>query len=353
MWEACWSRYQTDFFHIFLCVALVKQYGGEVVARDMSAVEMLQHFTDLSMKMEGGKVLRSARQLLRKFRQLPYIPCTLRGLLSGPGIWDSAPLPEIECSCHKECLYLTKKGKILLHGDDHLFHGGHVELSEDRKKASEKENLSSERLKDGEEKNQLNGVENTKINTVCATIPEKKETAVENNVISNNSTTSGSVLMAKSYEYSEITENNQNVDAGYAAGSNINHLGHLVSDEHAEGDTDNSLDSDFVDGNTNNSAKEGESETLEEKAPLTNSESSLVENKEKCKLSDGLHHSTIELPYKQLSQQKEEEERRNERVNQEKENQEINEEEKPYKNELKFNREHIEPDNEERKVNHR
>lgn len=106
MWEACWSRYQTNYFHIFLCVAMVQEYGKAVVEMDMQADDMLQYFTDLSMKMNGTKVLRIARQLLLKFRQLPGIPCSLRGLLSGPGIWDSAPLPVIQCSCHDRCLYL-------------------------------------------------------------------------------------------------------------------------------------------------------------------------------------------------------------------------------------------------------
>lgn len=106
MWEACWSRYQTDYFHIFLCVAMVQEYGKTVLQQDMTADDMLQFFTDLSMKMDGTRVLRIARQLLLKFRQLPGIPCSLRGLLSGPGVWDSAPLPEIQCSCHDKCLYL-------------------------------------------------------------------------------------------------------------------------------------------------------------------------------------------------------------------------------------------------------
>jgi hypothetical protein len=30
MWEACWSHYQTEYFHIFLCVAMVQEYGNEV-----------------------------------------------------------------------------------------------------------------------------------------------------------------------------------------------------------------------------------------------------------------------------------------------------------------------------------
>ena len=111
IWEACWSRYETEYFHIFLCVAMIQEYGGAVVEQNMSADDMLQFFTDLSMKMDGTKVLRTARQLLLKFRQLPGIPCSLRGLLSGPGIWDSAYLPEIQCNCHDKCVNLFDKSK--------------------------------------------------------------------------------------------------------------------------------------------------------------------------------------------------------------------------------------------------
>lgn len=71
----------------------------------MQVDDMLQYFTDLSLKMDGSLVLRKGRQLLLKFRQLPYIPCCVRGLLSGPGVWDSAPLPLIECHCHGKCRY--------------------------------------------------------------------------------------------------------------------------------------------------------------------------------------------------------------------------------------------------------
>ena len=83
MWEACWSRYQTDYFHIFLCVAMVQEYGKAVVEQNMPADDMLQFFTDLSMKMDGTKVLRLARQLLLKFRQLPSIPVHCVGCCLG------------------------------------------------------------------------------------------------------------------------------------------------------------------------------------------------------------------------------------------------------------------------------
>lgn len=112
MWEACWSHYQTKYFHIFLCVAMLQEYGGPVVDKNLSADDMLQFFTDLSMKMDGTRVLRMARHSLLKFRQLPGIPCSLRRLLSGPGIWDSAPLPKIQCDCLNSCVYLHDESKL-------------------------------------------------------------------------------------------------------------------------------------------------------------------------------------------------------------------------------------------------
>ena len=137
MWEACWSRYQTDYFHIFLCVAMVQEYGKPVVEQDMPADDILQFFTDLSMKMDGTKVLRIARQLLLKFRQLPGIPCSLRGLLSGPGIWDSAPLPMIQCSCHNRCMYLFGESTDQEHKETEPTTDNEKQLSEEKEERHE------------------------------------------------------------------------------------------------------------------------------------------------------------------------------------------------------------------------
>ena len=109
MWEACWSHYQTEFFHIFLSVAIVLEYGDPVWQKSMRVDEMLNYFNNLALEMDGDRVLKRARSLLYQFRRLAGIPCTLRGLLSGPGAWDSATLPEIECTCHETnaCKYLS------------------------------------------------------------------------------------------------------------------------------------------------------------------------------------------------------------------------------------------------------
>lgn len=47
MWEACWANYQTDYFHIFLCLAIMAVYADDVIAQDLNTDEMLLHFSSL------------------------------------------------------------------------------------------------------------------------------------------------------------------------------------------------------------------------------------------------------------------------------------------------------------------
>uniref|UniRef100_A0A182PI76 Rab-GAP TBC domain-containing protein n=1 Tax=Anopheles epiroticus TaxID=199890 RepID=A0A182PI76_9DIPT len=102
MWEACWSNYLTDYFHLFLCLAIIAVYADDVIAQDLRTDEMLLHFSSLAMYMDGQLILRKARGLLHQFRQYPKIPCTLSGLCKrcGPGMWDSGHHPSIECIGH-------------------------------------------------------------------------------------------------------------------------------------------------------------------------------------------------------------------------------------------------------------
>lgn len=118
IWEACWSNYLTDYFHLFLCLAIIAVYADDVIAQNLRNDEMLLHFSSLglfamrtnkkkwtqifnvpincgsyfvAMYMDGQLILRKARGLLYQFRQLPRIPCTLSNLCRrcGPGMWDS------------------------------------------------------------------------------------------------------------------------------------------------------------------------------------------------------------------------------------------------------------------------
>ncbi|CAB3368439.1 Hypothetical predicted protein [Cloeon dipterum] len=99
MWEACWANYLTDFFHLFLSLAIVCVYGDDVVQQRLRPDEMLLHFSSLAMHMDGQLVLSKARGLLYQFRLMQRIPCSLRSLCQqcGPGVWDSTHAPDIEC----------------------------------------------------------------------------------------------------------------------------------------------------------------------------------------------------------------------------------------------------------------
>uniref|UniRef100_A0A8D0GXI7 TBC1 domain family member 16 n=1 Tax=Sphenodon punctatus TaxID=8508 RepID=A0A8D0GXI7_SPHPU len=102
MWEACWAHYQTDYFHLFICVAIVVIYGDDVIEQQLATDQMLLHFGNLAMHMNGELVLRKARSLLYQFRLFPRIPCSLHDLckLCGTGMWDSGSIPAVECTGH-------------------------------------------------------------------------------------------------------------------------------------------------------------------------------------------------------------------------------------------------------------
>ncbi|XP_077710635.1 TBC1 domain family member 16 isoform X2 [Canis aureus] len=102
IWEACWAHYQTDYFHLFICVAIVAIYGDDVIEQQLATDQMLLHFGNLAMHMNGELVLRKARSLLHQFRLLPRIPCSLHDLckLCGTGMWDSGYIPAVECTGH-------------------------------------------------------------------------------------------------------------------------------------------------------------------------------------------------------------------------------------------------------------
>ncbi|XP_036268114.1 TBC1 domain family member 16 [Pipistrellus kuhlii] len=102
IWEACWAHYQTDYFHLFICVAIVAIYGDDVIEQQLATDQMLLHFGNLAMHMNGELVLRKARSLLYQFRLRPRIPCSLHDLckLCGSGMWDSGCMPAVECTGH-------------------------------------------------------------------------------------------------------------------------------------------------------------------------------------------------------------------------------------------------------------
>uniref|UniRef100_A0A183CAJ3 Rab-GAP TBC domain-containing protein n=1 Tax=Globodera pallida TaxID=36090 RepID=A0A183CAJ3_GLOPA len=103
IWEACWSRYRTNYFHLFIACAIVSIYGPDVVAQNLPHDEILFYFSSLSMHMDAHLILRKARGLLYQFHRLSRIPCTLAGLCShetGSDQWTShiEPHGQFECT---------------------------------------------------------------------------------------------------------------------------------------------------------------------------------------------------------------------------------------------------------------
>jgi len=67
MWEACWANYLTDYFHLFLCLAIISIYSDDVIAQDLRTDEMLLHFSSLAMFMDGELILRKVNVLCAVF----------------------------------------------------------------------------------------------------------------------------------------------------------------------------------------------------------------------------------------------------------------------------------------------
>lgn len=53
---------QTDYFHLFLCVAIIFLYGEDVTEQQLATDQMLLHFSNLSMHMNGELVLRKVQK---------------------------------------------------------------------------------------------------------------------------------------------------------------------------------------------------------------------------------------------------------------------------------------------------
>lgn len=106
IWESAWSQYQTDYFHLFVCLSVISIYGQEVMEQDMRADEILFHFSTLTLHMDGELVLKKARGLLHHFSTLAKIPCTLQRILhtkpsSSNTTFNVNFLPAVECVVKK------------------------------------------------------------------------------------------------------------------------------------------------------------------------------------------------------------------------------------------------------------
>lgn len=72
---------QTDYFHLFICVAIVAIYGDDVIEQQLATDQMLLHFANLAMHMNGELVLRKVSARRSPTRPHP------------PGLQSPAPEP--------------------------------------------------------------------------------------------------------------------------------------------------------------------------------------------------------------------------------------------------------------------
>jgi TBC1 domain family member 16 len=56
--QACWTRYRSAHFHLFVACAIVTVFGPDVVAQKLPHDEVLLYFSSLAMHMDAGLILR-------------------------------------------------------------------------------------------------------------------------------------------------------------------------------------------------------------------------------------------------------------------------------------------------------
>lgn len=113
IWETCWSNYLTNYFHLFVSLAIIVTYCEDVMKQKLNSDEMLFYFSSLAMRMDGQAILAKvsinsiydkdslnaltififfqARNLLESFRSLPEIPSMLSSLCQTchSDLWDN------------------------------------------------------------------------------------------------------------------------------------------------------------------------------------------------------------------------------------------------------------------------
>ncbi|CAB3400402.1 unnamed protein product [Caenorhabditis bovis] len=106
IWESCWANYRTNYFHLFVCVAIVSIYGVDVITQQLPHDEILLFFASLANHMDASIVLQKARGLLFQFTRLEKVPCVLEGLCSHEvEQWDThKPFQVYYCNkSHPDC----------------------------------------------------------------------------------------------------------------------------------------------------------------------------------------------------------------------------------------------------------
>lgn len=100
IWEACWSCYETKFFHLFICIAIMAMFGQKAVDKKMNIDELMVYFNSLSHQMSREIILCQARGYLHKFQRSSRVNCTLYEIMDKE-FWKREGSPRLFCSICK------------------------------------------------------------------------------------------------------------------------------------------------------------------------------------------------------------------------------------------------------------
>lgn len=96
IWEACWTNYETNSFHLFICVAIMAIYGQRAIERNMNINELMVFFSSLSQSMPRDTVMIQARGYLHRFCQSARVSCKLYPIMMRE-FWERKGSPKLIC----------------------------------------------------------------------------------------------------------------------------------------------------------------------------------------------------------------------------------------------------------------
>lgn len=100
IWEACWSKYETTAFQLFICIAIMAIYGQKAVERNMNIDELMFFFNTLSQSMPRDIVLTQARGYLYQFCRSSQVHCSLFSVMRKE-FWEQPSSPKLMCDICK------------------------------------------------------------------------------------------------------------------------------------------------------------------------------------------------------------------------------------------------------------
>ncbi|KAL5473150.1 hypothetical protein EMCRGX_G027598 [Ephydatia muelleri] len=101
IWEACWCKYETKSFHLFICIAIMAIYGQRAMDKPMNMDELMLLFLNtLPQNMPRDMVLTQARGYLHQFTKCPEAHCSLAPIMP-LNFWFQSGNPKLTCELCK------------------------------------------------------------------------------------------------------------------------------------------------------------------------------------------------------------------------------------------------------------